>query len=204
MQPLCPNAYICPIQQSDAEDTLISLIKRILLLADGSTTRLLQCIAGQAMTVKVHHQTMVQSQDLPPTLAALFPEKGRFLYRISSLYSGQTLFSTNVVYACIDALSETLQTQLLAGTIPLGTLIDHAETRRDLLRATEQCFCTLQALFKHFSLPPLFYPMKEYTIVHQEKCWFYVCELFHLENIVQTARLSNPLSQKFLEGVEKR
>jgi chorismate-pyruvate lyase len=204
MQSFCPNTFICPVQQPEPEDPFTSLIKRILLCADGSTTRLLQSIVGQTMTVKVHHQTLIQHQDLPSTIATFFPCEGQFLYRISSLYSGQTLVSTNVVYTCIGALPETLQMQLSAGTIPLGTLISHAETRRDLLRATEQCFCNLQNLFEHFSIPPLFYPMKEYKIIQQEKCWFYVCELFHLEQIVQAARLSNPLSQKFLEGVEKR
>jgi chorismate-pyruvate lyase len=190
MQHLSQGTNMRPVQHLEPEDLLVPLVKRVLLFSDGSTTHLLQNIIGHAVTVKVHDQAEIQRQDIPPAVAQFLPAEGSFLYRVSSLYSGQTTLSTNVVYASTHTLPEALYVQLSAGNAPLGSLISHFETRRDLLNATERCSCEIQPLFRHFTLSYAHYPVKEYNIVYQKKCWFYVCELFHLEHILQATCLT--------------
>src|SRR5579884_383425 len=166
------EASICPEHQPKTEEPLARLVKHVLLFSDGSTTRLLQSLVGRSLDIKVHHQTVVEQQHLPPARAKFFPQEGPFLYRISSLYVGPTVLSTNLVYAHLRSLPETLQTQLSAGTYPLGSLISAFETRRDLLKSADACSCSLQPLFRGFTLTPQTYAMKEYNIIFQEKCWF--------------------------------
>jgi chorismate-pyruvate lyase len=158
----------------------------LLIQMDGSTTRTITALIGDTLAVDIKHQKTIQYQNMPGDVRSYFPEEGGlFLHRVSSLtYQGDCL-SDNAVFANINRLSPELRGGLNQGNIPLGLLIANTEYRRRFLEGARMNLEKLQHLFTPVDLPPGELPVKKYLMIKDQRCWFYICETFHLEKLLK-------------------
>jgi chorismate-pyruvate lyase len=160
-------------------------LTNILLNADGSTTRLLETLIGDKVTVNVHQQGFFPKDTLPLEPTRYFNSDGPYLYRIMSLYYRDEPISNNVVIAAKSALDGKLQQDLIKGRVPLGKLINGTENRRELISAQVAHSSAVQKLFYTFKLEDDVFPIKQYLIVKSGESWFYICEVFHYKTIYE-------------------
>jgi chorismate-pyruvate lyase len=100
---------------------------QVLLAQDGSTTRLLETIAGEKICVHVIEQEVVH--ELPRELAGSLPGKS-FLRRLTTLEAKGHVLLDSISYIAIDALPEAVVRELQEGVRPIGTVLSCLWTRR--------------------------------------------------------------------------
>lgn len=160
-------------------------LSNLLLQIDGSTTRAITALVGGPLAINLRHQDIIQYKDLSEDIQPHFPGEGSLLHRVSSLtYQGDCL-SDNAVYADINLLPPELQENIYQGEIPLGLLLTNMEYRRQFLKGTRINVVELQHLFTPVDLPSREALVKEYLIIKDQRCWFYICETFHLEKLLK-------------------
>jgi chorismate-pyruvate lyase len=174
---------------NNPQNDLISFWKRklsrLLLSTDGSTTRTLSALVGGNLEVQLKHQKTIKLKDIPPDIQPYFPREGSFLHRVTSLKYHQDVLSDNAVFMDISLSSTELQDDIYQGKIPLGLLIANTEYRRKFFECTQMKPAELGHLFSPINLPSEGSLVKKYIIIRDQKCWFYICEVFHLEPILK-------------------
>lgn len=156
----------------------------MLLRKDGSTTRMIESLVGSKIDVKVHYQQIISKDDIPQELKTYFPEKELFLHRITSLYYKETILSQNVVFADLKSLSNDLQKNLELGKLPVGKLINEIENRRKLLWFGRANTDSLSKLYAPENIISGEFPIKKYLIIRDGQTWFYICEIFQQQKIL--------------------
>lgn len=112
-------------------------LRRLLLAQDGSTTRLCEAVAGGPVAVRVLHQAV--TPDVPALVRERLPG-ARFIERMTSLEAHGEVLMDNLAYVSLHGLEPDIETDLLAGVLPIGHLLARWWVRRDwiaLSRATE-------------------------------------------------------------------
>jgi chorismate-pyruvate lyase len=122
---------------------------RLLLAQDGSTTRLLETMTGQSVSVHVIDQHLVRT--LPAALDGTLPGK-RFLRRITSLGIGGQVLLDGLAYIAIDVLPSRLVRELEEGVRPIGYVLSSVWTRRAM---HNQDTSLLEELWKTVGKPDL-------------------------------------------------
>lgn len=102
----------------------------LLLAQDGSTTRLCSTVLGRPLELTVHLQRP-EPAALPALRAVL--GTGPLLLRVTSLHAGGLVAMDNVALVALDAAPAELRAGLLAGTHPVGRLLDGLPVRRSPL-----------------------------------------------------------------------
>jgi chorismate-pyruvate lyase len=156
---------------------------KIILDADGSTTRLLETLVGETVTVKLHQQDFFRKKNLPLETTRYFKSDGEFLYRLISLHYRNESLSDNVVITPKSGLDSMLRERLAEGQIPLGKLINETEHCRKLISANIIHSSEVQHQFYSIKLKSGFFPVKKYLIIKDGESWFYICEFFNYETI---------------------
>jgi chorismate-pyruvate lyase len=111
-----------PVPHVDARALL-----HLLLHQDGSTTRLLELLAGGDITVHVLAQDLVRQ--LPSHLASALPGR-TFLRRLTSLEAHGCVLLDSLSYIAVEALPASAVQELVAGVRPIGHVLAGLWTRR--------------------------------------------------------------------------
>lgn len=102
-------------------------VLQLFIAQDGSTTRLLEAVAGGSFSVHVLDQRVVH--ELPKQLLGSLPGN-RFLRRLTSLEARGHVLLDSLSYIAIDALPEAMARELQEGVSPIGRVLSHLWTRR--------------------------------------------------------------------------
>jgi chorismate-pyruvate lyase len=105
-----------------------ALLLRLLLAQDGSTTRLCEAIAGQAIQVVLHRQ--LKTDDVPQAVREQLGGEA-WLERISSLCCDGAVMMDNLSYTRLDAVPDWFLVALEAGTAPIGHLLESLFVKRE-------------------------------------------------------------------------
>lgn len=157
----------------------------ILLMANSSTTRLLEIMTGQDIQINVVNQKIIEKSQIDDQYKKKLECSDMYLKRIVSLKSGERIFSDNIVIGLFDNISDDIKNGLFKGEIPLGKLITDKESKRELLwtgyvdkSILEENFDQREFLFES-------YLAKKYLIHIEGRCWFYLLEIFHIDEIME-------------------
>ncbi len=121
---------------------------RLLLVHDGSTTRLCQAVAQQPMRVVLHQQERT-SEVLPEVREHLGGQ--HWLYRVTSLCTAEGLvMMDNLSLTRLDTVPEWFLQELEKGCAPIGHLLDALFVRREPKPTSAALH---QALWQHVGLP---------------------------------------------------
>ncbi len=155
----------------------------LLLSTDGSTTLALESIMQDTVELHVRNQEIIDRDSIPKEARNFFRENGTYIRRGSSLNYKGVVLSENIVFYDLSLLSKEIIGELEIGEIPLGKLMKKIDTRRNILYKGYQPSGNILEIFEGFSLKSNIFPTKKYQIIHNTNCLFYICEVFHLENI---------------------
>lgn len=108
---------------------------RLLLVQDGSTTRLCEAIAAGAPLRLLIHRQRVQPV-IPAAVRALLPDDEPLLERIVSICARDRVMLDALSYIAPARLPEPLRRELDSGAVPLGRMFDRLWIRREFLPPT--------------------------------------------------------------------
>jgi chorismate-pyruvate lyase len=103
------------------------LLLDLLLAQDGSTTRLCETVAGGPIAVLVLRQAV--TVEVPDLVRSHLPGS-HFIERITSLVAHGEVMMDNLVYIALDGLEPDIESDLRAGTMPIGHLLARWWVRR--------------------------------------------------------------------------
>jgi chorismate-pyruvate lyase len=103
------------------------VILRMLIGQDGSTTRLLETMAGERISVHIIEQRVLH--ELPQELTGDLPGNS-FLRRVVALEAKGHVLLDSISYIAMDALPEPISRELQEGVLPIGTVLSRLWTRR--------------------------------------------------------------------------
>lgn len=127
---------------SPAQAALARTVLQLLLHQDGSTTRLLEVLAGGAIAVHVLEQGLVR--ELPSQLEGSLPGN-TFLRRLTALEAGGRVLLDSVSYIAVERLPRAVVHGLEEGTRPIGHILARLWTRRSFRDQDTQLFEQLWA-----------------------------------------------------------
>ncbi|ENQ3079518.1 chorismate pyruvate-lyase family protein [Bacillus sp. WLY-B-L8] len=156
----------------------LEIVRNFLLGTDGSTTKAIEILVGQDVTLEVYEQEIVSKNELPKEISIHFLGKKNFLKRTSTLKIGTQNASHNIVYADLEFIPEEVVQELKNETLPIGKLIKNFETRREIISSKVKNIEPYKKLLNKAILPATTYPVKEYKILQENCCLFYIFELF--------------------------
>ncbi|KAA0743975.1 cold-shock protein [Bacillus sp. AY3-1] len=161
----------------------VQAIKNILFSGDTSSIHALEKLLNDTVQFEILEQEVLDRQYIPKEAKNFFDKNGTFLYRVSNVsYKGKVL-SENLIFADTSFLPNTIKSELESGNIPVEKLIEKMEVRRNLLYEGYQPSGNIIELFNGCSVTANVYPTRKYQIVSNCKCIFYICEVYHAENI---------------------
>ncbi|MBE5108775.1 cold-shock protein [Bacillus thuringiensis] len=161
----------------------VQAIKNILFSGDTASILALEKILNDTVQFDVLEQEGIDRQYIPKEAKNFFDKNGTFLYRVSNVsYKGRVL-SENLIFADTSFLPDTIKQELEDGIIPVEKLIEKMEVRRNVLYEGYQPSGNIIELFDGCSVSTNIYPTRKYQIVSNCKCIFYICEVYHAENI---------------------
>ncbi|KAA0766267.1 chorismate pyruvate-lyase family protein [Bacillus sp. SH5-2] len=161
----------------------VKAIKNILFSGDTSPIHALEMLLNDTVQFEVLEQEILDRQYIPKEAKNFFDKDGTFLYRVSHIsYKGKVL-SENLIFADTSFLSNTIKSELEGGNIPVEKLIEKMEVRRNVLYEGYQPSGNIIELFDGCSVTANVYLTRKYQIVSNCKCIFYICEVYHAENI---------------------
>jgi chorismate-pyruvate lyase len=99
----------------------------MLIGQDGSTTRLLETIAGERISVHIIEQGVVR--ELPRDLASGLAGKS-FLRRVTALEAKGHVLLDCLSYIAMDVLPKPIVRELQEGVLPIGSVLSRVCTRR--------------------------------------------------------------------------
>lgn len=150
----------------------------ILLTTEGSTTKAIENLVGQDVTIEVYDQEVVLKNELPKEISKHFFGSEKFLKRTSTLKIGKQNVSHNIVYASVDLLPAEFVQKLRDGNQPIGRIIQDLGTNRNILSAQFKNIQPYRSMLHKATLVDATYPVKEYKILKGDFCLFYIFELF--------------------------
>ncbi|CAM3928633.1 cold-shock protein [Bacillus luti] len=161
----------------------VQAIKSILFSGDTSSIHALEKLLNDTVQFDVFEQEILDRQYIPKEVKNFFDKDGTFLYRVSNVsYKGKVL-SENLIFADTSFLPDTIKSELETGNIPVEKLIEKMEVRRNVLYEGYQPSGNIIELFDGCSVTSNVYLTRKYQIVSNCKCIFYICEVYHAENI---------------------
>lgn len=119
--------YFHSDSDTPAQATLAKTVLRLLLQQDGSTTRLLEMLAGGSISVHVLEQRIVH--ELPAQLAESLPGH-TFLRRLTCLEAGGHVLLDSASYIAVETLPRPVVRALEEGIQPIGHALAQLWTRR--------------------------------------------------------------------------
>ncbi len=119
--------HFTPATASAAQQIEAARLLRLLLAQNGSTTLLCETLAGTTIDVQVLSQKVIQ--DAPPIVRTTLPG-GHHLERITSLIAHGEVMMDNLCYVCLEALPADIRSDLEAGVMPIGHLLQRLWVRR--------------------------------------------------------------------------
>ena len=162
----------------------VQAIKNILFSGDTSSIHALEKLLNDTVQFDVLEQEALGRQYIPKEAKNFFDKDGTFLYRVSNVsYKGKVL-SENLILQTL-VLPDAIKSELESGNIPVEKLIEKMEVRRNVLYEGYQPSGNIIELFDGCSVTANVYPTRKYQIVSNCKCVFYICEVYHAENIKQ-------------------
>ena len=163
----------------------VQAIKNILFSGDTSSIHALEKLLNDTVQFDVLEQEALGRQNIPKEAKNFFDKDGTFLYRVSNVsYKGKVL-SENLIFADTSFLPDAIKSELESGNIPVEKLIENMEVIRNVLYEGKQPAGDISELFDGCSVTANVYPTRKYQIVSNCKCVFYICEVYHAENIKQ-------------------
>ncbi|KFM99542.1 cold-shock protein [Bacillus clarus] len=160
-------------------------IQSVLFSGDTSSITTLENLLKDTVQFNVIEQEMLERKYIPKEVRNFFDGNGTFLYRVSNVsYKGKVL-SENLIFADTSSLPNQIKRELEGGNTPIEELIEQMETRRNMLYQGYQPSGHILELFDGCSVEANIYPTRKYQIVSNCKCLFYVCEVYHAENIYE-------------------
>lgn len=117
-------------------------VLQLLLVQDGSTTRLCETVAAGPVDLHVVAQRVVTA--VPPEVGAALPGT-RFIERITCLAAHGQVMMDNLVYVALDGLQPDVQRDLKLGVAPIGHLLERLWVRRRFLDAVPALYERLWA-----------------------------------------------------------
>lgn len=117
-------------------------VLQLLLVQDGSTTRLCETVAAGPIELHLVAQRVVTS--VPPEVRAELPGT-RFIERITCLAAHGQVMMDNLVYIALDGLQPDVQRDLKLGVAPIGHLLARLWVRRRFLDAVPALYERLWA-----------------------------------------------------------
>lgn len=161
----------------------VQAIKNILFSGDTSSIHALEKLLDDTVQFHILEQEILDRQYIPKEVKNFFDKDGTFLYRVSNVsYKGKVL-SENLIFADTSFLPDTIKSELETGNIPVEKLIEKMEVRRNVLYEGYQPSGNIIELFDGCSVTSNVYLTRKYQIVSNCKCIFYICEVYHAENI---------------------
>ena len=103
----------------------------MLLVQDGSTTRLCEALAGSEVSVRVFEQDVVSA--LPGPLQDALPGS-KFIRRLSSLVANGAVLLDSLSFIALEGLQADVRRELEQADVPIGHLLGRLWTRRDFRR----------------------------------------------------------------------
>ncbi|MBE7104509.1 cold-shock protein [Bacillus cereus] len=161
----------------------VQAIKNILFSGDTSSILALEKLLNDTVQFDVLEQEVMDRQYIPKEAKNFFDKNGTFLYRVSNIsYKGKVL-SENLIFVDTSFLPDTIKQELEDGNVPVEKLIEKMEVRKNVLYEGYQPAGNIIELFDGCSVTANVYPTRKYQIVSNCKCIFYICEVYHAENI---------------------
>ncbi|PGT20582.1 chorismate pyruvate-lyase family protein [Bacillus cereus] len=161
----------------------VQAIKNILFSGDTPSIRALEKLLNDTVQLDVLEQEVIDRQYIPKEVKNFFDKNGTFIYRVSNVsYKGKVL-SENLIFVDTSFLPDTIKQELENGNIPVEKLIEKMEVRRNVLYEGYQPSGNIIELFDGCSVAANVYPTRKYQIISNCKCIFYICEVYHAENI---------------------
>jgi chorismate-pyruvate lyase len=122
--------YFTPADASPAQQAETTRLLRLLLAQDGSTTRLCETQAQGPVGLHVLSQKVIE--DAPPIVRAMLPGQ-RHLERITSLIAHGQVMMDNLCYVSLETVPVDIRSDLEAGVMPVGHLLQRLWLRRAAL-----------------------------------------------------------------------
>lgn len=160
-------------------------LTNVILTSNSSTTILLEAITGKEIRVDVIRQDIVQSSDIDNNEIYNLIKSKEYLKRLVLLYNDKNILSYNIVVAAYDNLPNDVKEEIFKGNIPLGKIIKKIETSRELKWSGKIKSKLLKELFKNQDFELNEYPAKKYLIYINNKCFFYLTEVFCIDTITR-------------------
>ncbi|MBO1581647.1 cold-shock protein [Bacillus sp. XF8] len=171
-----------------ADATAVKVVKDLLFSKEKSSIASLENIVKDTIQFNVVEQEMLDRKYIPKEVKSFFDKNGTFLYRISSIsYKGKVL-SENLIFVDTSLLPSEIVKELETGNVPIEKLIERMDVRKNMLYQGYQPSGNIIELFDGCLLQSSIYPTRKYQIVSNCRCVFYICEVYHADNIYELMR----------------
>ncbi|MBY0599266.1 hypothetical protein [Bacillus bingmayongensis] len=171
-----------------ADATAVKVVKDLIFSKEKSSIASLENIVKDTIQFNVVEQEMLDRKYIPKEVKSFFDKNGTFLYRISSIsYKGKVL-SENLIFVDTSLLPSGIVKELETGNIPIEKLIERMDVRKNMLYQGYQPSGNIIELFDGCLLQSSIYPTRKYQIVSNCRCVFYICEVYHADNIYEVMR----------------
>lgn len=141
------RCFFDPPGATPAEQAAARRMLTLLLVQDGSTTRLCEALAGGPVGVQVLSQCV--TAEVPAVVRRMLPG-GRLMERFSCLSAQGEVMSDNLAYIALDGIDPALLSGLEDGSTPIGHLLPRFWARRAPLDDAEVLH---QRLWSRVGLP---------------------------------------------------
>lgn len=166
-----------------ADATVVKMVKDLLFSKETSSITSLENIVKDIVQFNVVEQEMLDREYVPKEARSFFDKNGTFLYRVSSIsYKGKVL-SENLNFTDTSLLPSEIVKELEDGNVPIENLVEQMEVRKNMLYQGYQPSGNIIELFDGCLLQSSIYPTRKYQIVSNCRCLFYICEVYHEDNI---------------------
>ena len=108
---------------------------KLLLVQDGSTTKLCEAIVGSRVALTLHLQTRVETV---PEVVRLELGGTNWLKRVTSLHSESRVLMDNLTFTRLDQVPDWFLEELEQGVAPVGHLLSKLFVRRHRIASTPE------------------------------------------------------------------
>ncbi|WP_459503148.1 cold-shock protein [Bacillus sp. C1] len=168
--------------------TAVKVVKDLLFSKEASSISSLENIVKDTVQFNVVEQEILNWKCIPKEAKSFFDTNGTFLYRVSSVSYKEKVLSENLIFADTSLLPSEIVKGLEAGDVPVEKLIEGMDIRKNMLYQGYQPSGNIIELFDGCLLQSSIYPTRKYQIVRNCSCLFYICEVYHTENIYEVMK----------------
>ncbi|MCI0766943.1 cold-shock protein [Bacillus sp. TL12] len=166
-----------------ADATAGKTVKDLLFSKEMPSITALENIVKDTVQFNVVEQEMIDRKYIPKEAKSFFDKNGTFLYRVSSVSYKEKVLSENLIFADTSLLPIEIVKELEIGDVPIEKLIEEMDIRKNMLYQGYQPSGNIIELFDGCLLQSSIYPTRKYQIVSNCRCIFYICEVYHADNI---------------------